>query len=176
MAPHELLRVGLRQLLGKKFVKRRTSDGPFQQSSSPVRVAVVGGGMAGLMTAYTLHRSNLARASCGGDPSCVAPAFNVTLFEASPRVGGHSWTVRFPLADGGTYPVDVGYAYNPTMASYGIIRNFERLHGLHMAGPLQQCASPGLSPPAASRAHCPLTARSRLHAPSQARRRLPARI
>ena len=142
-----LLSVGLRMVLGKKFSKvREGGGGPFtathsRRDSPAVRVAVVGGGMAGLMAAYTLHKSNLRR-RCASDGNCEWPRFNVTLFEASSRVGGHSWTVHFPLRgqhEGRNYyPVDVGYAYNPTMWSYEIIRNFERMHGLHMKGPLQQ--------------------------------------
>ncbi|KAL3924721.1 MAG: hypothetical protein SGPRY_003835 [Prymnesium sp.] len=158
-APGVLLRVGLRQLAGHRFAKQRKGPLPFPSSpgaSSPVRVAVVGGGMAGLSAAYTLLESNryrqarVARAKRAGrqhelrgcgtveERHCLPPLFNVTLFEAKHRVGGHSWTYRFPLSDGTTYPVDLGYAYNPTMPSYSIIRAFERKHRLRMSGPLQQ--------------------------------------
>ena len=69
----------------------------------------------------------------------------VTLLEGEDRVGGHSWTVPFPCREcgahyraGTTYPVDAGYAYNPTMPSYQVLRQLERRHRIHMHGPLQQ--------------------------------------
>lgn len=96
---------------------------------APVRVAVVGGGIAGLSAAYTLSRSNAHG---------QAPSFNVTVLEAGERAGGHSTTINFPTKSGRTYPVDAGYAYNPTMGAYGWLRSFEKFHGIDMDGPLQQ--------------------------------------
>ena len=159
-----LARIGLQQMAGKKYNKRRVGPLPFQASAGkecladkPIRVAVVGGGIAGLTAAYTLTVSNERRAALlktaagdldalepcrdAADAGCLPALYNVTLFEATPRLGGHSWTVQFPLANGKSFPVDVAYAYNPTMPQYEIIRAFERAHGLQMAGPLQQHVS-----------------------------------
>ena len=46
--------------------------------------------------------------------------------------------VDFPLEDGSTYPVDIGYAYNPTMKQYEIVRAFDRANGIGWDGPLNQ--------------------------------------
>lgn len=64
--------------------------------SHALRIAVVGGGIAGLSTAWLLSQ-----------------AHEVTLFEKAPRLGGHSLTVDVP--DGAaTVPVDMGFiVYNP---------------------------------------------------------------
>jgi uncharacterized protein len=56
-----------------------------------LRVAVVGGGIAGLAAAHRL-----------------APRHRVTLFEANGRVGGHANTVDVTL-DGISHPVDTGF-------------------------------------------------------------------
>ena len=62
---------------------------------SRVRIAVVGTGIAGLATAWLLGRRHA-----------------VTVFEADPRVGGHSHTVTVGTA-GGEIPVDTGFmVYN----------------------------------------------------------------
>ena len=59
------------------------------------RVAVVGGGIAGLSTAWLLSKTH-----------------RVTLFEAEPRLGGHTHTVDVTL-EGVTAPVDTGFlVYN----------------------------------------------------------------
>lgn len=55
------------------------------------RIAVVGSGIAGLASAWLLSRR-----------------FDVTLFEADERLGGHSHTVEVEL-DGLRYPVDTGF-------------------------------------------------------------------
>jgi predicted NAD/FAD-binding protein len=58
-------------------------------------IAVVGSGIAGLASAWLLSR-----------------AHHVTLYEAAPRVGGHSCTVDVPR-QGGTQRVDMGFiVYN----------------------------------------------------------------
>ncbi|MCS7100691.1 MAG: FAD-dependent oxidoreductase [Burkholderiaceae bacterium] len=57
-----------------------------------MRVAVIGGGIAGLGCAYALTRAGVA----------------VTLYEAQPRLGGHTHTVDVTL-EGRTYPVDTGF-------------------------------------------------------------------
>ncbi len=59
---------------------------------SKVRIAVVGSGIAGLGSAWLLHRQGHA----------------VTLFEAAARLGGHTHTVDVTL-DGITAPVDTGF-------------------------------------------------------------------
>jgi predicted NAD/FAD-binding protein len=56
----------------------------------PQRIAVIGGGISGLATAYLL-----------------APHHAVTLFEAAPRLGGHARTVMAGL--NGDQPVDTGF-------------------------------------------------------------------
>ncbi len=54
------------------------------------RIAVIGGGISGLATAYLL-----------------APRHNVTLYEAAPRLGGHARTVL--AGRNGDQPVDTGF-------------------------------------------------------------------
>jgi predicted NAD/FAD-binding protein len=58
---------------------------------APLRIAVVGGGIAGLGAAHRL-----------------APSHHVTLFEAGDYVGGHTRTVDATVG-GITYPVDTGF-------------------------------------------------------------------
>jgi predicted NAD/FAD-binding protein len=61
-----------------------------------MRIAVVGAGIAGLGSAWLLHRQGHA----------------VTLFESAPELGGHTHTVDITL-DGVTAPVDTGFlVYN----------------------------------------------------------------
>ena len=61
-----------------------------------MRIAIVGAGIAGLGTAWLLHRQG----------------HTVTLFEADARPGGHTATVDVTL-DGHTFPVDTGFlVYN----------------------------------------------------------------
>lgn len=57
-----------------------------------MRIAIVGAGIAGLGSAWLLHRQGHA----------------VTLFEAAREPGGHTATVDVTLA-GGTFPVDTGF-------------------------------------------------------------------
>jgi predicted NAD/FAD-binding protein len=57
-----------------------------------VRIAIVGAGIAGLGTAWNLHRQGHA----------------VTLFEAGSYIGGHTATVDVAV-DGRTFPVDTGF-------------------------------------------------------------------
>lgn len=60
------------------------------QPICPQRVAVVGGGISGLASAYLL-----------------APHHSVTLFEAAPKLGGHARTVM--AGRNGDQPVDTGF-------------------------------------------------------------------
>ena len=55
------------------------------------RIAVVGAGISGLSCAHLLMI-----------------AHDVVLYEAAPRPGGHSRTIKVPRADG-SLPVDTGY-------------------------------------------------------------------
>ena len=59
--------------------------------AAPQRIAVVGSGIAGLSAAWLLAQRHA-----------------VTLFEAAPRLGGHTHTVDVTL-DGVTHPVDTGF-------------------------------------------------------------------
>ncbi len=58
------------------------------------RIAVIGSGISGLATAWLLGRH--------------PDRYQVTLFEAEPRLGGHSNTVDVTL-EGRTHPVDTGF-------------------------------------------------------------------
>ncbi len=61
----------------------------------PLRVAVIGAGISGLSCAWLLNRDH-----------------DVVLYEAAPRLGGHSLTVDVPAA-GAALPVDMGFiVYN----------------------------------------------------------------
>ncbi len=55
------------------------------------RIAIVGAGVSGLVTAHLLHATH-----------------DVTVFEAQDRAGGHAWTVDVDLPSG-TLPVDIGF-------------------------------------------------------------------
>ena len=70
------------------------------------RIAVIGGGIAGLGAAWLLQQRH-----------------EVTLYEREPRLGGHSHTVEAPCGDGRTVPVDTGFiVYNE--------RNYPNLRAL----------------------------------------------
>ena len=56
------------------------------------RVAVIGAGVSGLTAAYLLQRR-----------------YDVSLYEAEPRLGGHAHTHDVLTAGGGTMPVDTGF-------------------------------------------------------------------
>lgn len=69
----------------------------FEASESPrMRIAIVGTGIAGMSAAWLLNK-----------------AHDVTVYERSDYIGGHSNTVDAPLRDGGAVPVDTGFiVYN----------------------------------------------------------------
>jgi predicted NAD/FAD-binding protein len=58
-----------------------------------LRLAIVGGGVAGLVTAHLLHRQG----------------HDATVFEADDRLGGHACTLDAELGDGRIRGVDVGF-------------------------------------------------------------------
>ncbi|MDH4378477.1 MAG: FAD-dependent oxidoreductase [Vampirovibrionales bacterium] len=65
--------------------------------SKPKKIAIVGGGIAGLGCAYLLH-----------------PHHTVTVFEAAHYLGGHSNTVTTQSISGSDIPIDTGFmVYNP---------------------------------------------------------------
>jgi predicted NAD/FAD-binding protein len=60
------------------------------------RIAIVGGGVSGLVAAHLLHRTH-----------------DVTVFEAHDRVGGHVCTIDVTAPDGARHAVDMGFiVYN----------------------------------------------------------------
>ena len=59
----------------------------------PRRIAIVGGGISGLGSAWALHRH--------------PDRFDFRLFEAQDRVGGNAVTVEMPQDDGGSIPFDI---------------------------------------------------------------------
>jgi phytoene dehydrogenase-like protein len=56
------------------------------------RIAIVGGGVSGLVVAHLLHRKH-----------------EVTVFEADERIGGHVSTVGVTAPDGSRHAVDIGF-------------------------------------------------------------------
>jgi predicted NAD/FAD-binding protein len=76
------------------------------------RVAVVGSGISGLSAAWLLSRG-----------------YEVTLFEADARPGGHANTVDVPRANGGsgTVPVDTGFIVYNTARYPNLVALFDHL-------------------------------------------------
>lgn len=74
-----------------------------------MRIAIVGSGIAGLLTARLLHR-----------------AHDVAVYEAAPRIGGHSYTVSATL-DGRAWDVDMGFLVFNTVTYPGLVEMFARL-------------------------------------------------
>ncbi|MET0133050.1 MAG: FAD-dependent oxidoreductase [Kibdelosporangium sp.] len=74
------------------------------------RVAVVGAGVAGLTAAYLLQRR-----------------YDVTIFEAAPRLGGHAHTHDVPTPDGGMVAVDTGFIVHNDRTYPNLIRLFREL-------------------------------------------------
>jgi uncharacterized protein len=74
------------------------------------QVAVVGAGVAGLTAAYLLQR-----------------AYNVTLYEAQDRLGGHAHTHDIATADGRLLALDSGFLVHNTHTYPNLIRLFGEL-------------------------------------------------
>lgn len=74
------------------------------------RAAVVGAGVAGLTAAYLLQRR-----------------FDVTLFEADHRLGGHAHTHELTVANGGTLNVDSGFLVHNVHTYPNLLRLFGEL-------------------------------------------------
>ncbi|MER7957095.1 FAD-dependent oxidoreductase [Streptomyces sp. NPDC096030] len=74
------------------------------------RVAVVGGGVAGLTAAHVLRR-----------------AYDVVLYEADDRLGGHAHTHELPTGDGGTVHVDSGFIVHNERTYPHLLRLFGEL-------------------------------------------------
>jgi predicted NAD/FAD-binding protein len=72
--------------------------------------AVVGSGVAGLTAAYLLQRR-----------------YDVTLFEADTRLGGHAHTHELPTSDGGTAFVDSGFIVHNERTYPNLLRLFGEL-------------------------------------------------
>src|SRR5689334_19694773 len=72
--------------------------------------AVVGSGVAGLTAAYLLQRR-----------------YEVTLFEADDRLGGHAHTHELPTDDGRTVDVDTGFIVHNRRTYPNLLRLFDEL-------------------------------------------------
>ena len=72
--------------------------------------AVVGSGVAGLTAAYLLQRR-----------------YDVTLFEADGRLGGHAHTHELPTSDGGTANIDSGFIVHNERTYPNLLRLFGEL-------------------------------------------------
>ncbi|MGZ3273824.1 MAG: NAD(P)/FAD-dependent oxidoreductase [Caulobacteraceae bacterium] len=79
------------------------------QTDRPQRIAVCGSGISGLSAAWLLSRRH-----------------QVTLYEAEPRLGGHTCTVRTPAAQG-ALPVDMGFIVYNEAAYPNLAALFRRL-------------------------------------------------
>jgi predicted NAD/FAD-binding protein len=73
------------------------------------RIAVIGGGISGLATAWLL-----------------APRYQVTLFESQPRLGGHTHTVDASV-DGISHPVDTGFIVYNDRTYPNLLQLFQKL-------------------------------------------------
>ena len=82
---------------------------PLTPSERPT-VAVVGAGVAGLTAAHVLRRR-----------------YDVTVFEADDRLGGHAHTHELAAAGGGTVRVDSGFIVHNTRTYPTLLRLFGEL-------------------------------------------------
>lgn len=85
------------------------SAGAQRAVASGGRIAVVGGGVAGLSAAWLLSEK-----------------YAVTLFEAAPYVGGHTNTVDVQL-DGLCHPVDTGFLVHNDLTYPHLVQLFQHL-------------------------------------------------
>ena len=86
------------------------------------RIAIIGSGVSGLVSAYCLK--NGLNADFQRDPNI--PQFDVTLFEAEDRVGGHTATIDVEL-DNEHYAIDTGFIVYNDWTYPNFIRLMDRL-------------------------------------------------
>ncbi|HEX9064749.1 MAG TPA: FAD-dependent oxidoreductase, partial [Streptosporangiaceae bacterium] len=79
-------------------------------SSTRPRAAVVGSGVSGLTAAYLLQRR-----------------YDVTLYEADGRLGGHAHTHEIPVGDGRLLALDTGFLVHNTRTYPNLVRLFAEL-------------------------------------------------
>ncbi len=87
----------------------RTADGGHPRAGRP-QAAVVGSGVAGLTAAYLLQR-----------------AYDVTLYEADDRLGGHAHTHDVPGSGGRLLALDTGFLVHNTRTYPNLLRLFGEL-------------------------------------------------
>jgi uncharacterized protein len=97
----------------RSVVERRGRPGHRRRRGSTVtrpKLAVVGAGVAGLTAAYLLQRR-----------------YDVTLFEADDRLGGHAHTHELPTPDGSVALVDSGFIVHNERTYPNLLRLFAEL-------------------------------------------------
>jgi monoamine oxidase len=90
-------------------------DAGLVRRGPPRRVVVIGAGLAGLAAAYELHRAG----------------HEVTVLEASGRVGGRALTLREPFTDG--LYAEAGAMH--VLANHGTVRRYAAELGVELAAP-----------------------------------------
>ncbi|KAG8960533.1 hypothetical protein FRC00_000101, partial [Tulasnella sp. 408] len=78
------------------------ADDDKSLNSPPVKVAIIGSGLAGLSAAYYLSKENQKRLQ-GGE----GPPFEVHLFEKAATLGMDSASISVPVKDSKVVRVDV---------------------------------------------------------------------